>query len=183
MFIFSRIYEYILYICKHSIYCLTLYICVCVYIYACVCIWVWIYIHTYIKYVYTHIHMHTYVYIYSVHVKYIIICLYCIYAHYICMCLCICMGLPRYCSDKESTCQCRRLTHKWFRFDPWVRKIPWGRKWQATLVFLPGKFHGQRSLLGYSSCDRKELYVTERWSSRMHARARTHTHIYIHTQT
>ena len=46
--------------------------------------------------------MHTYVYIYSVHVKYIIICLYCIYAHYICMCLYICMGLPRYCSDKES---------------------------------------------------------------------------------
>ena len=23
--------------------------------------------------------------------------------------------------------------------DPWVRKIPWARKWQSTLVFLPGK--------------------------------------------
>jgi len=36
-------------------------------------------------------------------------------------------------------------------FDPWVRKIPWSRKWQPTRVFLPGKFHGQRSLVGYKS--------------------------------
>ena len=35
-------------------------------------------------------------------------------------------------------------------FDPWVRKIPWRRKWQLTPVFLPGKSHGQRSLAGYS---------------------------------
>ena len=28
-------------------------------------------------------------------------------------------------------------------------KIPWRRKWQPTPVFLPGKFHGQRSLVGY----------------------------------
>jgi len=33
---------------------------------------------------------------------------------------------------------------------PWVRKIPWRRKWQHTPVFLPGKFHRQRSLAGYS---------------------------------
>ena len=32
------------------------------------------------------------------------------------------------------------------RFDPWVRKIPWRREWQPTLVFLPGKIHGERSL-------------------------------------
>ena len=32
--------------------------------------------------------------------------------------------------------------------DPWVRKIPWRRKWQPTPVFLPGKSHGQRSLAG-----------------------------------
>ena len=32
----------------------------------------------------------------------------------------------------------------------WVRKIPWSRKWQPTLVFLSGKFHGRRSLVGYS---------------------------------
>ena len=30
--------------------------------------------------------------------------------------------------------------------NPWVGKIPWGRKWQPTPVFLPGDFHGQRSL-------------------------------------
>ena len=35
-------------------------------------------------------------------------------------------------------------------FDPWVRKILWSRKWQPTLVFLPGKSCGQRNLVGYS---------------------------------
>ena len=35
-------------------------------------------------------------------------------------------------------------------FDPWDEKIPWRRKWQPTPVFLPGKSHGQRSLVGYS---------------------------------
>ena len=32
------------------------------------------------------------------------------------------------------------------RFDPWVRKILWRRKWQSTPVFWPGKSHGQRRL-------------------------------------
>ena len=36
-------------------------------------------------------------------------------------------------------------------FDPWVGKIPCRREWQPALVFLSGKSHGQRSLLGYSS--------------------------------
>jgi len=27
------------------------------------------------------------------------------------------------------------------RFDPWVTKSPWSRKWQPTPVFLPGEFH------------------------------------------
>ena len=48
--------------------------------------------------------------------------------------------------------QCRRCG-----FDPWVGKIPWRRKWQPILVFLPGKFHGQRSLVGYSSWGRKRV--------------------------
>ena len=30
------------------------------------------------------------------------------------------------------------------RFSPWVGKIPWRRKWQLTLIFLPGEFHGHR---------------------------------------
>ena len=33
----------------------------------------------------------------------------------------------------------------------WIGKIPWGKKWQPTPVFLPGKSNGQRSLEGYSS--------------------------------
>ena len=37
------------------------------------------------------------------------------------------------------------------RFNPWVRKIPWRRKWQPTLGFFPGKSHRQRrGLAGYS---------------------------------
>ena len=51
-------------------------------------------------------------------------------------------------SDKESTCPCR--TRKKHRFNLWVAKIPWRRKWQPTQVFLPGKSHGQWSLAGYS---------------------------------
>ena len=36
------------------------------------------------------------------------------------------------------------------RFDSWVGKIPWRRKWQPTPVFLPGKSQGQWSLAEYS---------------------------------
>ena len=43
----------------------------------------------------------------------------------------------------------------------WVRKSPWSRKWQPTLVFLPGKLHGERSLAGYSSWGGKESDTTE----------------------
>ena len=57
-------------------------------------------------------------------------------------------GLSKWYSGKESACQCRR--HKKCGFDLWVEKIPWSRKWQPTPVFLPGKCHGKRSLLGYS---------------------------------
>ena len=53
-------------------------------------------------------------------------------------------GFP---GDKESSYQCRN--HRRHGFSSWVGKIPWSRKWQYTLVFLPGKYHEQRSLLGY----------------------------------
>jgi len=39
---------------------------------------------------------------------------------------------------------------------PGVRKIPWRRKWQPTAVLLPGIFHEQRRLAGYSPWSRKE---------------------------
>ena len=45
--------------------------------------------------------------------------------------------------------------------DPWVRKIPWRRKWQPTPVFLPGESLGQRSLVGYSPQRHEELATTE----------------------
>ena len=46
-------------------------------------------------------------------------------------------------------------------FDPWVGKIPWRREWQPTPVFLPGKPHGQRSLVGYSPWGREQSNRTE----------------------
>ena len=67
--------------------------------------------------------------------------------------------LPRWCSGKESTCQGRRHS-----FDPWVRKIPWRRKWQPTVVFLLGQSHGQKDLADYSLWSCKELDTTE-WVS------------------
>ena len=48
-----------------------------------------------------------------------------------------CMGFLSGTSGKEPACQCRRC--KRHRFDPWVGKIPYSRKWQSTPVFLPGK--------------------------------------------
>ena len=66
-------------------------------------------------------------------------------------------------SGKESACHCRRLRR--FRFDPKVRKIPWRRKWQPTPVFLPRKFHGQRSLVGYSPWGSKETDMIEHLST------------------
>ena len=63
-------------------------------------------------------------------------------------------GVPRWHSGKEPICQCRR--HKRRRFDLWIERIPWRRKWQLTLVFLAGKLHGQRSLSGYNPWGRTE---------------------------
>ena len=43
----------------------------------------------------------------------------------------------------------------------WVRKISWRRKWQPTPVFLPGKSHGRRSLVSYSTWDLEESDMTK----------------------
>ena len=59
-------------------------------------------------------------------------------------------------SDDKVCLQCERP-----RLNPWVRKISWRRKWQPTLVFLPGKSHGWRSLVG-STWGCKESDMTER---------------------
>ena len=54
------------------------------------------------------------------------------------------------------------------KFDPWVGKILWRRKWtedwkwtDKTLVFLLGEFHGQRILVGYNPWGDKQSYTTE----------------------
>ena len=47
-------------------------------------------------------------------------------------------------------------------FDPLVGKTPWRRKLKPTLVFLPEKSHGQRSLMGYSPWGHKQSDTTER---------------------
>ena len=77
-------------------------------------------------------------------------------------------------SGKEFTWECRGL--KRHRFDPWVGKIPWRRKWQPIPVFLPGNSHGQRSLVGYSPHGRKDSNMTD------HVRARVCTCTHTNTQ-
>ena len=57
---------------------------------------------------------------------------------------------------KNLPVQCRKPG-----FDPWIRKIPWRREQLPTSVFLPGEFHGQRSLAGYRPWGRKESDTTE----------------------
>ena len=55
-------------------------------------------------------------------------------------------GLSQWLSGKESTCTSGNV-EMWVH--PWIRKLPWRRKWQPTPVFLPGGSHGHRSLGGY----------------------------------
>ena len=65
------------------------------------------------------------------------------------------VGLCWWLRGKESACQCRRL-----RFNPWMGKIPWRRKWRSTPVLLPGKSHGQSSLGSYSPNGHRESDTT-----------------------
>ena len=115
----------------------------------------------------THKHTHTHTYMYmGIHT--------CEHAH-TCRFLCIGMyGLLWWLSGKEPACQCRRQG-----FDPWVGKIAWRRKWQAISVFLPGKFHGQRKLVGYSPWGHKESETTERLNNN-NRKVCTHTHTHTH---
>ena len=64
----------------------------------------------------------------------------------------------RWCCCKLA-CQCRR-PKRWV-FYLWVGKIPWRRAWQPIVVFLPGEFHGQRSLVSYGPESHEESTTTE----------------------
>ena len=75
-------------------------------------------------------------------------------------------GFPRWLSSKESACRCSK--YRTCRFDSWVGKSSWRRKWQPIPVFLPEESHGQRSLAGCSLWCCKESDMTE-WQS-VHAR-------------
>ena len=68
-------------------------------------------------------------------------------------------GFPDGSEVKASACICPQCGRA--RFNPWIGKMPWRRKWQPTPVFLPGESHGWRSLVGYSPLGRKEWDTTE----------------------
>ena len=65
-------------------------------------------------------------------------------------------GLPWWLKWYRIFLQCGRP-----RFNPWVRKIPWRRKWHPTPVFLSKESHGQRSLVNYSLWSHKKLDTAE----------------------
>ena len=75
------------------------------------------------------------------------------------------MYFPGVSDGKESNCKKKKkriqLQYRRPRFKPWVGKIPWRRAWQPSPVFLPGEFHGQRSLAGYCPWGHKESDMTE----------------------
>ena len=60
------------------------------------------------------------------------------------------MNLVCLISGKASACQAGSAEP-----DTWLEKISWRRKWQAIPIFLPGKSHGRRSLVGYRPWDHK----------------------------
>ena len=74
---------------------------------------------------------------------------------------------------KEPACQCRR--YKRCRFDPWVRKVPWRRKWQPAPLFLSGKSHGQRSLVGYIH----EVAKNQTWLKQLNNNNYMYVYLYV----
>ena len=91
--------------------------------------------------------------------------------------------LPRWHSGKEYTHQCRGCRRQ--GFDPWFWKVLWGRKWQMTPIFSPGKSHGLRSLVGYSPQGCQELETIEQLSMHtshtdiLYNAYHEYTHIYL----
>ena len=74
------------------------------------------------------------------------------------------MGFPGHSVVKNLS----HLPIKSHRFEPWVGKIPWRRKWQPPPAFLPGESHGQRSPVGCSPGGRNELDTTEVTAQHQH---------------
>ena len=140
-----------MHICIHtSIYVYT-YVYVHTYICTHICIHTYIWIHTHI-YVYTqtyicthtYICIHTFVYTHT-------------YIYYIFECMYVCfVAFPGGSVKNPAFCGAGDLGSI-----PGLREIPWRREWQPTPVFLPGGFHGQRSLAGYSAWGLNKSDTTE----------------------
>ena len=65
-------------------------------------------------------------------------------------------GFPGGSDSEESACRPG--------FNPWIGKIPWSRKGQPAPAVLPGKFHGQRRLVGYSPWDWETRTRLSHWA-------------------
>ena len=100
--------------------------------------------------VWIHTYIYIYIYIYKI-----------VYIH----------GFPSGASSQEPTCQCKR--HKRHNFYPWVEKIPWRWAWRPP-IFLPGEFHGQRCLAGYSPGVAKSRSWLQPFSAQNSTRLRDH---------
>ena len=87
-------------------------------------------------------------------------CLFCSIDWHICI---YASQLPQWLSRWRICLQWRR--HRRCRFNPWVKKIPWRRKWQPCPVFLPKKSPGQRSLGGLESKRSQKVKKTEQLST------------------
>ena len=68
-------------------------------------------------------------------------------------------GFPDGSAGKESACSAQDTGD--VRSIPGLERSPWKRKWHCAPVSLPGKFYGQRSLVGYSPWVYKQLDMTE----------------------
>ena len=82
-------------------------------------------------------------------------------------------GLSRWCYGKESACQCRRC--KRYRFDPWVGKSPWSRKWhplQCCWRIPRTEEPGGLQLMGSQR-------VKHDWATQHKINTHTHTHMYV----
>ena len=81
----------------------------------------------------------------------------------ICMCVCVCAYIYIYASQVVLVVKIQPPMQETqeSRFNAWVGKIPWSRKWQPTPVSWPGESHGQRCLVGYSPWGHKESDMTK----------------------
>ena len=56
------------------------------------------------------------------------------------------LGLPRWCSGRKSSCQCRRRER--CEFGPWVRKTPWSEEMASHASILPCQYTYMENPMG-----------------------------------